>query len=164
MTNYIDAVLREQEEQESRREERDWRKAWEEAVLPASDGREAAGTGSPAGEMAERGAGENRTVAGRAEETEAAAAARLLAEGISGEALSMWEETGMSGRNGGGAEWIYQALRQSLTESPVPRRENGVIALYKPQGTGTAGGWDADGLDRLVRRDARRFDGGFQLL
>ena len=63
-----------------------------------------------------------------------------------------------------GADWIYRELRRSLTELPAARPESRVVTLQKPGEKVQPGGWDAAGLDRLVRRDARRFDGGFQLL
>ena len=62
------------------------------------------------------------------------------------------------------AEWTYQALRASLAQLPAPPRETRVVTLQKPAGTTDSGGLDPEGLDRLLRRDARRFDGGFQLL
>ena len=69
------------------------------------------------------------------------------------------------GQTGGtAAEWTYQALRASLAQLPAPPRETRVVTLQKPAGTTDSGGLDPEGLDRLLRRDARRFDGGFQLL
>lgn len=62
------------------------------------------------------------------------------------------------------AEWAYQALRASLTQLPAQRQETRVMTLQRPENAGGAGGWDPEGLDRMLRRDARRFDGGFQLL
>lgn len=62
------------------------------------------------------------------------------------------------------AEWTYQALRASLSQLPAPPRETRVVTLQKPAGNTDSGGLDPEGLDRLLRRDARRFDGGFQLL
>ena len=62
------------------------------------------------------------------------------------------------------ADWAYQALRVSLTELPAPKGETRVITLEKPGVRSDAGRLDPEGLDRLLRRDARRFDGGFQLL
>ena len=69
------------------------------------------------------------------------------------------------GQTGGtAAEWTYQALRASLAQLPAPPRETRVVTLQKPAGSADSGGLDPEGLDRLLRRDARRFDGGFQLL
>ena len=69
------------------------------------------------------------------------------------------------GQTGGtAAEWTYQALRASLAQLPAPPRETRVVTLQKPAGGADSGGLDPEGLDRLLRRDARRFDGGFQLL
>lgn len=74
------------------------------------------------------------------------------------------EEPG-GGRSGGAAaEWADQALRASLAGLPAPPRETRVVTLQKPAGASGSGGLDPEGLDRLLRRDARRFDGGFQLL
>lgn len=164
MTDYIADLLREQEEREERRAERDWRKAWEETALPIAEPEEAAGVGGTAAGTAESGSAAEERQAGEAAETDAAAALRLLTEGASGGSIPIPE--GMVGANSipSGAEWMDEALRQSLTELPAPRRESRVVTLQKPGEKIRPGGWDAAGLDRLVRRDARRFDGGFQLL
>ena len=164
MTDYIADLLREQEEREERRAERDWRKAWEETALPIAEPEEAAGVGGTAADTAESGSAAEERQAGEAAEADAAAALRLLTEGAFGGSISIPE--GMAGAGGTppGAEWMDEALRQSLTELPAPRRESRVVTLQKPGEKIQPGGWDAAGLDRLVRRDARRFDGGFQLL
>lgn len=164
MTDYIADLLREQEEREERRTESDWRKAWEETTLPIAEPEKAADVGGTAAGTAESGSAAEGSPDGEAAETDAAAALRLLAEGTSGGSISIPEGMDGAGGTSSGAEWIDQALRQSLTELPAPRRESRVVTLQKPGEKIRPGGWDAAGLDRLVRRDARRFDGGFQLL
>lgn len=62
------------------------------------------------------------------------------------------------------ARELDQAVRISLAGLPVAERHTQVVTL-EPPGRGQNGGEDGlRRLDRLVRRDARRFDGGFQLL
>lgn len=59
---------------------------------------------------------------------------------------------------------LDQAVRISLAGFPAAERQTQVVTL-EPPGREPSGGQDAlRRLDRLVRRDARRFDGGFQLL
>ena len=62
------------------------------------------------------------------------------------------------------ARELDQAVRISLEGLPAAERQTQVVTL-EPPGRGQNGGEDGlRRLDRLVRRDARRFDGGFQLL
>lgn len=63
------------------------------------------------------------------------------------------------------ASWgLDQAVRVSLAGLPAAERQTQVVTLESP-GREPSGGEDTlRRLDRLVRRDARRFDGGFQLL
>lgn len=63
------------------------------------------------------------------------------------------------------AAWeLDQAVRISLAGLPAAARHTQVVTL-EPPGRGQNGSEDGlRRLDRLVRRDARRFDGGFQLL
>ena len=63
------------------------------------------------------------------------------------------------------ASWgLDQAVRVSLAGLPAAERQTQVVTL-EPPGREQNGGQDGlRRLDRLVRRDARRFDGGFQLL
>lgn len=63
------------------------------------------------------------------------------------------------------ASWgLDQAVRVSLAGLPAAERQTQVVTL-EPPGREPSGGEDTlRRLDRLVRRDARRFDGGFQLL
>lgn len=164
MTDYIADLLREQEEREERRAESDWRKAWEETALPIADPEKPVGMDATAAGAAERDTAAEGSQAGEAAETDAAAVLRLLTEGTSGGRIPIPEGVVGAGGTPSGAEWMDQALRQSLTELPQPRRESRVVTLQKPGEKIQPGGFDAAGLDRLVRRDARRFDGGFQLL
>ena len=60
------------------------------------------------------------------------------------------------------AAWADRALRESLAALPVSRGETRVVTVRAPERGGD--GWSPEGLDRAFRRDARRFDGGFQLL
>ena len=62
------------------------------------------------------------------------------------------------------ARELDQAVRISLAGLPAAERHTQVMTL-EPPGRGQNGSEDGlRRLDRLVRRDARRFDGGFQLL
>lgn len=67
-------------------------------------------------------------------------------------------------RGSGGVEWLDQAVRFSLEGLPTPERESKVVTLEPAEWNGSVGRLELQRLDRLVRRDARRFDGGFQLL
>ena len=165
MTDYIADLLREQEEQEAGRVENDWRKAWEEATLPAADKEEPADPAGTAGGTDAPALAAEESQAGGTAEADAAAALELLGEGTGGGTAAAGTEAAAAARRApAGGDWVYQALRQSLTELPAQRRESRVVTLHKPERAGQAGSWDVDGLDRMIRRDARRFDGGFQLL
>ena len=166
MTDYIADLLREQEEREESRTENDWRKAWEETTLPVTDKKaEPAGPATTAGGAAEPALAAEKSPAGETAEAGAAAALRLLGEGAGAAVTAAGTEAAeVALHTPAGGDWVYQALRQSLTELPAPRRESRGGTLQKPGEKTQPGGWDAAGLDRLVRRDARRFDGGFQLL
>lgn len=67
-------------------------------------------------------------------------------------------------RGSSGVEWLDQAVRFSLEGLPAPERESKVVTLEPAEWNGGVGRLELQRLDRLVRRDARRFDGGFQLL
>ena len=65
---------------------------------------------------------------------------------------------------GGGAAWADQAVRASLAVLPGWEPSSGVSTVER---TADRPGWErleAERLDRLFRRDARRYDGGYQLL
>lgn len=82
--------------------------------------------------------------------------------------MEPWQLGGSSAtgfqRGSGGVEWLDQAVRFSLERLPVPERESKVVTLEPAEWNGGVGRLELQRLDRLVRRDARRFDGGFQLL
>lgn len=71
-------------------------------------------------------------------------------------------ELTLEGRTAG---WLDQAARRSLTPLPQAMGETRVVTLEQP-GREMSGGamLEAERLDRIFRRDARRFDGGMQLL
>lgn len=63
-----------------------------------------------------------------------------------------------------GAGWLDRAVRVSLEGLPQPEQEPKVVTLEPGMVDQSARRLELRQLDRLVRRDARRFDGGFQLL
>ena len=194
MTDYIEALLREQEP--ARTEDLTWRvDGAESLVLPgaAADGADAAGgaaaagpggrpaaargwgtlalsraVGLPAGGRTAAGGGDIEALgsadldAGGAEAAQGAGetAALFLREAA---AAGMAELAPVRAAAGDAAAWADRALRESLAAQPArPPAETRVVAL-RPAGPGGAA-WGPEGLDRAFRRDARRFDGGFQLL
>lgn len=75
---------------------------------------------------------------------------------------------GGDGRAGGGrpsgAAWLAEQVGRSLLPAVEQAgRSGGGVTVLRPveRGGGTV---EAEGLDRMFRRDARRYDGGFQLL
>ena len=64
----------------------------------------------------------------------------------------------------GGAGWLDRAVRVSLEGMPRPEQTSKVVTLEPGTADQSARRVELRQLDRLVRRDARRFDGGFQLL
>ena len=75
---------------------------------------------------------------------------------------------GGDGRAGGGrpsgAAWLAEQVGRSLRPAVEQTgRSGGGVTVIRPaeRGGGTV---EAEGLDRMFRRDARRYDGGFQLL
>ena len=75
---------------------------------------------------------------------------------------------GGDGRAGGGrpsgAAWLAEQVGRSLRPAVEQAgRSGGGVTVIRPaeRGGGTV---EAEGLDRMFRRDARRYDGGFQLL
>lgn len=69
-----------------------------------------------------------------------------------------------AGAASAGAEWLDRAVRVSLGGLPASDRQSKVVTLEPAEWDTGAKGLELRQLDRLVRRDARRFDGGFQLL
>lgn len=65
---------------------------------------------------------------------------------------------------GSGAVWLDRAVRISLEGLPRTEQEAKVVTLEPGTVDQSGRGLELRRLDRLVRRDARRFDGGFQLL
>lgn len=177
MTNYVEALLREQEGEEVHQTEYDWRKAWEETALLVS---EEAGTNTEVGRDVLREKMDGMP-AGMEELADSAewTAKGLETEGSEGSGYktgeradqtaslknaNLWESVDTERYAALPGEWMYQALKLSLRALPASRQESRVVTLQKPGEREKGGAWDAAGLDRLVRRDARRFDGGFQLL
>ncbi|OUN11095.1 hypothetical protein [Flavonifractor sp. An91] len=170
MIDYIGQLL----EQQLEREERDgvWKTGPVRVPLPAV-GEEEAGQSGENTEEAVLSSLEGRDGAGLA----------LTAGGsgtVTGGDIRRWaaglDVLGQAGerRTNGGPEtdraWteavreLDQAVRISLAGLPVAERQTQVVTL-EPPGREQNGGQDGlRRLDRLVRRDARRFDGGFQLL
>lgn len=63
-----------------------------------------------------------------------------------------------------GAAWLAEQVGRSLRPAVEQTgRSGGGVTVIRPaeRGGGTV---EAEGLDRMFRRDARRYDGGFQLL
>ena len=63
-----------------------------------------------------------------------------------------------------GAAWLAEQVGRSLRPAVEQAgRSGGGVTVLRPveRGGGTV---EAEGLDRMFRRDARRYDGGFQLL
>ena len=63
-----------------------------------------------------------------------------------------------------GAAWLAEQVGRSLLPAVEQAgRSGGGVTVIRPaeRGGGTV---EAEGLDRMFRRDARRYDGGFQLL
>ena len=69
------------------------------------------------------------------------------------------------GGRASGAAWLAEQVGRSLTGAGeyAAGRNGGGVTVLRPveRGGGTV---EAEGLDRMFRRDARRYDGGFQLL
>ena len=135
-----------------------------EALLPgltdtAAAVRRAAGREDgppPAGvrEAAER-AGAVGGLLRRLETSGGAAAPALLGDG---------GDSPAGGGRPSGAAWLAEQVGRSLRPAVEQTgRSSGSVTVIRPaeRGGGTV---EAEGLDRMFRRDARRYDGGFQLL
>ena len=135
-----------------------------EALLPgltdtAAAVRRAAGREDgppPAGvrEAAER-AGAVGGLLRRLETSGGAAAPALLGDG---------GDSPAGGGRPSGAAWLAEQVGRSLRPAVEQTgRSGGSVTVIRPaeRGGGTV---EAEGLDRMFRRDARRYDGGFQLL
>ena len=73
-------------------------------------------------------------------------------------------EMGAPPRADGGALWLDGAVRDSLAGLPRTEGEGRMVTLEPGGGDRGTRPLELRQLDRLVRRDARRFDGGVQLL
>ena len=63
-----------------------------------------------------------------------------------------------------GAAWLAEQVGRSLSQAAgSSARPAGSVTVIRPVERG-GGTWEAESLDRMFRRDARRYDGGFQLL
>ena len=74
-------------------------------------------------------------------------------------ALSVWGESGGEGAAG----ILLRALGRAGRVSRIVRGGSGTAVVTLPGETAPAWEPDVESLDRLVRLDARRYDGGFQL-
>ena len=74
------------------------------------------------------------------------------------------EEAGTAGRQrtGGGAAWLYQRLRAATAAAGSAGRAGEAVTLVKEMGAAGAPVSAAE-VDRVLERDARRYDGGFTL-
>lgn len=92
---------------------------------------------------------------------------RLEASGGETLAPAVSSDGGDSPAGGGrpsGAAWLAEQVGRSLRPAVEQAgRSGGGVTVLRPveRGGGTV---EAEGLDRMFRRDARRYDGGFQLL
>ena len=92
---------------------------------------------------------------------------RLLETNGEAAATSLPGDGGDSPAGGGrpsGAAWLAEQVGRSLRPAVEQTgRSGGSVTVIRPaeRGGGTV---EAEGLDRMFRRDARRYDGGFQLL
>ena len=92
---------------------------------------------------------------------------RLEASGGETLAPAVSSDGGDSSAGGGklsGAAWLAEQVGRSLRPAVEQTgRSSGSVTVIRPaeRGGGTV---EAEGLDRMFRRDARRYDGGFQLL
>lgn len=98
-------------------------------------------------------------------------------QGTAGERQALLWETGYGRTDGwrygeslegpptdGGARWADQAVRASLAALPGQEKGSGVITVERTVDRPGEERLEAQRLDRLFRRDARRYDGGYQLL
>lgn len=176
MTDYLELLLEEQRED---REEREWAWVWREGPgplpqeeLPAQarpDARAGPGGGESGDGMedGERGEGGLLTLPGGEVPRGEIGLRRWMAGEKTLPEAGVREAEGWTLPSGGGikaALWADRAVRRSLEAAAGP-----VSAPLRPAPAAWterpgAEGLEAERLDRLFRRDARRFDGGFQLL
>ena len=107
-----------------------------------------------------------RRAAGR-EDGPPPAGVREAVEHAGAAAPALPGDGGDSSAGGGklsGAAWLAEQVGRSLRPAVEQAgRSGGGVTVIRPaeRGGGTV---EAEGLDRMFRRDARRYDGGFQLL
>ena len=107
-----------------------------------------------------------RRAAGR-EDGPPPAGVREAVEHAGAAAPALPGDGGDSSAGGGklsGAAWLAEQVGRSLRPAVEQAgRSGGSVTVIRPaeRGGGTV---EAEGLDRMFRRDARRYDGGFQLL
>ena len=107
-----------------------------------------------------------RRAAGR-EDGPPPAGVREAVEHAGAAAPALPGDGGDSSAGGGklsGAAWLAEQVGRSLRPAVEQTgRSGGSVTVIRPaeRGGGTV---EAEGLDRMFRRDARRYDGGFQLL
>ena len=107
-----------------------------------------------------------RRAAGR-EDGPPPAGVREAVEHAGAAAPALPGDGGDSSAGGGklsGAAWLAEQVGRSLRPAVEQTgRSSGSVTVLRPaeRGGGTV---EAEGLDRMFRRDARRYDGGFQLL
>ena len=107
-----------------------------------------------------------RRAAGR-EDGPPPAGVREAVEHAGAAAPALPGDGGDSSAGGGklsGAAWLAEQVGRSLRPAVEQTgRSSGSVTVIRPaeRGGGTV---EAEGLDRMFRRDARRYDGGFQLL
>ena len=73
-----------------------------------------------------------------------------------------WTEETLRRPAQGTAE-LLQAMDLARRAAVLIRKESGTTILGRQESPGVPGGWDPAELDQLIRRDARRYDGGFTL-
>lgn len=164
MTDYLEVLLEEQREEE-RREPWAWR--WTSgALLPPPDDAETEGNRTAL--ETERVVQPSKPGAGAHEEQEPAWETRSWLAGTAefrqAGARAPEEDESFPRVGDRGALWADRAVRYSLAlrtgaEATPPRSGE-----WYQQGPPAVPELEAERLDRLFRRDARRFDGGFQLL
>ena len=85
--------------------------------------------------------------------------------GIAGRRMA---EAGSAGAGGGreeqgGAGWLYHSLRAGAAAAGYMLRGGETVTVVEKAGGSPGGGLSPAELDRMLERDARRYDGGFSL-
>lgn len=88
--------------------------------------------------------------------------------GEAGTAGRRIEEAGSAGAGEGrgeqgGAGWLYHSLRAGAAAAGYVRRGGETVTVVEKAGGSSGGGPSPAELDRMLERDARRYDGGFSL-